>query len=145
MRIQYPFHPQFGESVQVVGQPQHGGTLHFTIVQPDKTLCVIPAWMTDDGAARATTKDTPAISISALQDLRVIVDRLLSFGDGDSTPTKGGQYETKPTASSVAPVRARNDNKLHSAGTSAKIATANHCASERSNRLKRDSNCDGGE
>jgi len=101
--------------------------------------------MTDDVAALKRIKDTPAVSICALRDLRVIVDRLLSFDGGDSTPTNGGQYETKPTTPSVAPVRARKDGKHHSARTSAKTVTADHRASERSNRRKRNSNCDGGE
>ena len=47
VRILYPFHPRSGEDVAVVGAKRHAGAVHFIIRQPDRTLALLPAWMTD--------------------------------------------------------------------------------------------------
>ncbi|MBV9827826.1 MAG: hypothetical protein JO001_19515 [Alphaproteobacteria bacterium] len=47
VRITYPFHPRSGEVVAVVGVKRHAGAEHFVIWQPDRTLALLPAWMTD--------------------------------------------------------------------------------------------------
>ena len=94
VRICYPFHPRFGETVLIVGRQRQSGMEHLTILQPDKTVCLIPAWMTKAAAASASLTDTPALSLESLLAVRVFVDGLLNSAHGESAPLNGGAHDT---------------------------------------------------
>jgi hypothetical protein len=51
VRITYPFHPRSGETVAVVGSRRHAGAEHLIIRQPDRSLALLLAWMTEAGAS----------------------------------------------------------------------------------------------
>jgi hypothetical protein len=40
-------HPRSGETVAVLGSKRHAGAEHFVVRQPDRTLALLPAWMTE--------------------------------------------------------------------------------------------------
>ena len=82
VRICYPFYPRAGQVVQVVAQSYHGGAAHLTIVQSDGTLAKIPAWMTKEGSGEAVIFRDPVISVSALLEVRAMLDRSLRLSIG---------------------------------------------------------------
>ena len=100
--------------------------------------------MTDEQSAFATITDVPALSVAALRDLRVIVDRLLSFEGGESPPTNGGTHEIEPTLSSDTAVRTRKRRKRRPTSDTATIAATDHHASERGDRCRRSGSSKGG-
>ena len=75
VQIQYPHHPRAGQRVAVVRSVQHGGQRHFTVDFPDGTRGLLPAWMTEPGAARFPLVDLPKLPITTLRELRVLIDR----------------------------------------------------------------------
>ena len=48
VRIFYPFHPRAGHMVQVEHRKRLAGEDHLLVVQPDDTLALIPAWMSEE-------------------------------------------------------------------------------------------------
>src|SRR3954471_8617677 len=78
VRITYPFHPRSGEMVAVVGSKRHAGTDHLVIRQPDRTLMLLPVWMTAPAAASHQLVSPPRLSIESLAEVRALVDALLS-------------------------------------------------------------------
>jgi hypothetical protein len=59
--ILYPFHPRAGQMVQVEHRKRFAGEDHLVVVQPDGTLNLIPAWMSEDNARSATLTASPAV------------------------------------------------------------------------------------
>lgn len=70
----HPHHPRVGERVAVVRSGQHGGHRHLTVDFPDDTRGLLPAWMTEPGAASFPLVDLPKLPITTLRDLRVLID-----------------------------------------------------------------------
>jgi Family of unknown function (DUF5372) len=103
VRISYPFHPRSGETVTVLGSKRHAGAEHFVIRQPDRTLALLPGWMTEPGQAALQIVVDPRFPVQRLADLRVLVDALMASCTGDSPPCKGaGDAErTTQTGGSV--------------------------------------------
>src|SRR4051812_50209110 len=78
VRITYPFHPRSGEMVAVVGSKRHVGADHLVIRQPDRTLTLLPVWMTEPAAASHQLVSSPRLSIESLAEVRALVDALLA-------------------------------------------------------------------
>ncbi|WP_456777379.1 hypothetical protein [Bradyrhizobium sp. USDA 3315] len=79
--------------MSVVGRQRHGGADHFVIRQPDTTLALLPAWMTQVDAARSASLIAhPRFAPGALMALRALVDSLLGFADGDSPRREGAGH-----------------------------------------------------
>jgi hypothetical protein len=83
VRICYPFHPRSGETVAVLGSKCHAGAEHFVIRQPDRTLTLLPAWMTEPGQAATPLVMHPRLLIERLAELRSLVDALMASCTGD--------------------------------------------------------------
>lgn len=76
--IHYRYHPRCGERVLVVGCRHHGGEAYFILEQPDGSRALIPAWMANPQAVELETVAVPRIGLAALNDLRRLLDSLLS-------------------------------------------------------------------
>ncbi len=89
--------------MEVRGRSVHSGIAYLTIVQGDGTLAKIPAWMTEEDAGSASIVETPALSVTALSEVRVLVDWLLGSGDQESPPTSGDEHvgDHPPATASV--------------------------------------------
>ena len=70
MVIHYPFHPRFGQSVEVVNRRLFAGSEHLVVVQRDGTLALFPAWMSAEIARSATLTACPRLSVDRLMELR---------------------------------------------------------------------------
>ena len=68
--ILYPFHPRAGQMVQVEHRKRFAGEDHLVVVQPDGTLVLIPAWMSEDVARSATITASPRLAVGRLVELR---------------------------------------------------------------------------
>lgn len=89
--------------IEVRGRSVHGGIAYLTIVQGDGTLAKIPAWMTEEDARSASIVETPALSVTVLFEVRVLVDWLLGSGDQESSPASGDEHvgDHPPATASV--------------------------------------------
>lgn len=67
--ILYPFHPRAGQMVQVEHRKRFAGEDHLVVVQPDGTLALIPAWMSEDIARSATLTASPRLAVERLVEL----------------------------------------------------------------------------
>jgi hypothetical protein len=90
-----PFHPQSGELVIVVGVKRHAGVEHLVIRQPDRTLALLPTWMTKPQAKEARLVEYPRHCLQRLSDLRALVDALLTSWRGESSPRHGADHEMR--------------------------------------------------
>ena len=97
--IHYPFHPRFGQSVEVVHRRRFAGAEHLVVVQRDGTLALIPAWMSEETARSAALTACPRLSVDRLMDLRRQLDSLHA-SRGESAPQAGGDHapKTEPAA-----------------------------------------------
>ena len=82
VRICYPFHPRNGETVAVLGSKCHAGAEHFIIRQPDRTLTLLPAWMTEPGQAATALVMHPRFLIERLAELRLLLDARMASCTG---------------------------------------------------------------
>src|SRR3954463_9561849 len=97
VRITYPFHPRSGEMVAVVGSKRHVGADHLVIRQPDRTLTLLPVWMTAPAAASHQLVSPPRLSIESLAEVRALVDALLASSGRESSRRKGAGDEERTT------------------------------------------------
>jgi hypothetical protein len=66
-----------------VGSKRHAGTEHFIIRQPDRTLALLPAWMTEPGLpANHQLVRYPRLAVERLLDLGALVDALMASCQG---------------------------------------------------------------
>src|SRR3954463_10967822 len=104
VRILYPFHPRSGEVVTVIGAKRHVGMVHFIIRQPDRTLALLPAWMTDASRGAEALVASPRLSIERLRDLRALLDALMASCTG-SLPPCNGAGDAENARQSEGPIR----------------------------------------
>jgi hypothetical protein len=100
VRITYPFHPRSGEIVAVVGSKRYAGADHLVVRQPDRTLALLPVWMTEPAAAACRLVASPQLSLARLAEVRALVDLLLA-ASGQSAPGRTGAAHEDHTASSL--------------------------------------------
>src|SRR3954469_830934 len=127
-RIHYPFHPRHGEIVLVTKQYTFRGAGLVVIPQPDGSVACIPAWMTDESAARHQLRAEARIPLQVLRCLRAEVDELLRFLHPESRMEKAANetQERKYSAGVVLPGRAarRRDRLADGAAGKAGRSTA---------------------
>ncbi len=85
--------------------PSANGELLFCEL-PDGTRGTLPAWMTDAAACAGLTLGPPVVAITALQELRVLLDAVVAGASdptGASMPSKEGCHA--PNASVDLPTR----------------------------------------
>src|SRR6266853_4498159 len=89
--VHYPHHPRAGESVLAYRRLTHGGGLHFVIEQPDGCRVLLPAWMTEIGAAALPIVEVPRLSLDSLRELRCLIKaQRVSSSPSSGTTRKGG-------------------------------------------------------
>lgn len=72
-RVHYSHHPQAGNEVGVLARRHSSGSLH--VLLPDGSTATLPEWMFDAAYCQAmVSQETPQVSLSALRDLRRLVD-----------------------------------------------------------------------
>src|SRR5262249_17494866 len=84
--ILYPFHPRAGQMVQVEHRKRFAGEDHLVVMQPDGTLALIPAWMSEDIARSATLTASPRLAVGRLVELRARIDALIASQGGAWPP-----------------------------------------------------------
>src|ERR1700693_3246969 len=112
--IHYPHHPRAGECVVAFRRVIHGGLIHFVIEQTKGCRVLVPAWMTESGAAALPMVEAPRLSLASLRELRGIVDAQLvsSSPSSKTTRTDGGDDEaTAPTMATTRSVGVRSKRK----------------------------------
>ena len=80
--------------VQVEHRKRFAGEDHLVVVQPDGTLALIPAWMSEETARSTAITSSPCLSVDRLVELRVRLDALLASPGGESAPHEGGDHAT---------------------------------------------------
>ena len=123
-RIRYPFHPRSGELVVVVGVKRHAGIEHLVIRQPDRTLALLPAWMTTPRTSEIGLVEHPRLCLERLADLRYLVDALLASCRGESSLRQGAGHERRTTPSAGSVRATRDDAATAGAATSEACAVA---------------------
>src|SRR5271157_2945965 len=103
-RIYYSFHPRCGETVLILRQYAYRSAVLVVIPQPDGSVACIPAWMTQESAARHEVCVEPCLSLDVLRALRAEVDALLGFLASDSG-MEGAKHEEEDRESTARPVR----------------------------------------
>jgi hypothetical protein len=83
--------------VQVEHRKRFAGEEHLVVVQPDGTLALIPAWMSEATARSTAITGTPCLSIDRLVELRVRLDALLAWSDGNRPRTKEAIMRSPPS------------------------------------------------
>src|SRR3954467_9515400 len=97
IRITYPFHPRSGEMVAVVGSKRHAGVDHLVIRQSDRTLALLPVWMTEPAAASHQLVSSPRLVVERLADVRALIDALLASSRRESSRREGAGDEARTT------------------------------------------------
>jgi hypothetical protein len=109
--------------VQVEHRKRFAGEEHLVVVQPDGTLALIPAWMSEETARSTAITGSPCLSVDRLVELRVRQDALLASSDGESTPHEGGDHAIT-TELAARPVRSRSKDVGHSGHAEASTVSA---------------------
>jgi hypothetical protein len=111
--ILYPFHPRAGQIVQVEHRKRFAGEDHLVVMQPDGTLALIPAWMSEDIARSATLTTNPRLAVARLVELRARIDALIASQGGALPPREGGDHATKAPLTTE-PVRGESQDAGYS-------------------------------
>ena len=82
--IYYRFHPPFGETVLISRQLEYRGVELVVVLQRDRSLACIPAWMTREAAAEYVLSEKPRFSVDILRSLRAAADALLGSLQSES-------------------------------------------------------------
>jgi hypothetical protein len=88
--------------VAVVGSKRHVGADHLVICQPDRTLALLPVWMTDPTAASYQLVSSPRLSIESLAEVRALIDALLA-SSGRESPRREVRGQDDRSGSSARP------------------------------------------
>jgi hypothetical protein len=78
VKVHYFLHPLYGKEGYVVERRQYGFEKFFVVRFFDSnTRHFLPAWMTDPESCKSCKiEDKPACSLTALQELRMLLDGL---------------------------------------------------------------------
>src|ERR1700674_5958491 len=137
--IHYPHHPRAGECVVAFRRVVHGGLIHFVIEQTNGCRVLVPAWMTESGAAALTMVEAPRLSLASLRELRGIVDaqRVSSLPSSRTTRSGGGDDGTARTMATTRSARACFDRNSAAAARSEDAQGAHRSAQASDQRMQR--------
>jgi hypothetical protein len=94
--VNYPYHPRFGEQIQVVGIRRHRGERCCVIAVNDKRRELIPEWMTNPHWAEISIVLWPQLDVSALRNLRRLLNcEILSLLDRAKPETRRDNEDSK--------------------------------------------------
>jgi hypothetical protein len=91
--VHFAYHPLSGKRVRIVGTKRHPDEEHLLLEQPDGTKAYIPARMIDPAWANVEPEVMPRLEVAALEDLRRLLDNIVSspaFRSAVVTAKKGG-------------------------------------------------------
>jgi hypothetical protein len=91
--IRYPHHPRCGTVVVVVRTHRRGGVLHLVTRQPDGTLALLPAWMTESASASSPLVDQPRLPLATLRALGALLGAIMHL----ATNPAGGEISDEAT------------------------------------------------
>jgi hypothetical protein len=75
--------------VAAVSRKQFAGTEDSIVIHPDKTMALLPAWMSTDDAASATLTMQPCLPLARLAELGTQLNSLQAPPGGESSPQGG--------------------------------------------------------
>src|SRR4051794_13398926 len=70
---------------------------HLVIRQPDRTLALLPVWMTEPAAASHQLVSSPRLLVERLADVRALIDALLASSQRESSRREGAGDEERTT------------------------------------------------
>jgi hypothetical protein len=76
--VQYPWHPLFGAKLRLVKTAKITSGEEFYCETPQGLVLGIPRWMTESGRCLAMEIGDSAVGVSALAELRILLDGLKS-------------------------------------------------------------------
>jgi hypothetical protein len=74
VKIEYPWHPLFGQNVQVHKRLEERAGIFYVIGLPDHTFHLLPDWMTDPAMRANSEIGPPRCSLDGLISLRQLLD-----------------------------------------------------------------------
>jgi len=94
--VNYPYHPRFGEQIQIVGIRRHRGESCCVIALHNGRCELIPEWMTNPHWAEMSIVLLPRLDVSALRSLRRLLNSdILSLLDQAKPETRRDNEESK--------------------------------------------------
>jgi hypothetical protein len=94
--VNYPYHPRFGEEIQIVGFRRHRGERCCVIAKHDGHRELIPEWMTNSHSAEISIVSLPRLDVHALRNLRRLINcEILSLLDKAKSETRRDNAESK--------------------------------------------------
>ena len=90
-------HPRAGDLVTVVGVRRHASADHLIVRQPDRTLALLPAWMTKTNGSSCELIQHPRLPLEKLAELHALVDTLLISLRGDLPSKRGAGGDGRAT------------------------------------------------
>ena len=76
--MQYPWHPLFGSKLRLVKTAKVTGAEELHCETPEGIVLSIPRWMTQAGRCISVEIGDPVVEVSALAELRTLLDGLKS-------------------------------------------------------------------
>src|SRR5437867_7569420 len=104
--VHYRWHPLYGQVARVNRGVPHGNDELLFCELPDGTRGTLPSWMTNATACAVLTVGKPVVAITALQELRVLLDAVVAGGSdptGASMPSKEGCHAPKASVDTQPP------------------------------------------
>ena len=137
--IHYPHHPRAGECVVAFRRVVHGGRVHFAIEQTNGCRVLLPAWMTESGAAALPMVKVPRLTLASLRELRGLVDAqgVSSLPSPRTTRSGGGDDGTARTRTTTRSTRACYDRNSAAAARSDDAHGAHRSAQASDQRMQR--------
>jgi hypothetical protein len=97
--VTYPFHPLYGQTIEVTGSIEHDFCRHLLIRQDHGGAFYLPAWMITPEAGLIKPIDTPRLPVERLHDLRALLDLLLLSHADESVSTGDVDAKAQSTRS----------------------------------------------
>jgi len=137
--IHYPHHPRAGERVLAFRRVVHGDRLHFSTEQTNGCRVLVPAWMTENGAAALPMVEVPRLPLASLRELRSLVDaqRVSSLPSTRTTRSVGGDDGTARTMAATGSARGCFDRNSAAAARSDDAHGAHRSAQASDQRMQR--------
>src|SRR3954453_10149380 len=72
--VEYRWHPLYGRKLRLFRRTAHGGAAVVHVEVSGAVSRELPAWMVNDSICRGMELGSPALSIAALNELRLAID-----------------------------------------------------------------------
>ena len=106
-KLYYPYHPQSGEDIYVVGKRLHRGEQCYVILGDDRKQNVVPEWMTRSESENVSLVSRPCLELEALRYLRSLINlKIVSLPNQEQSITgreNDSESEQSATPRSTSP------------------------------------------